>query len=37
MPPKSFPADVEIVQTGNLLFLWAELSLEYPESSFVVG
>jgi hypothetical protein len=27
--PESFGADVETMQTGNLLFLWAG-SLEYP-------
>jgi hypothetical protein len=27
--PESFVADVEAMQTGNLLFLWAG-SLEYP-------
>jgi hypothetical protein len=29
--PESFGAYVEAVQTDNLLFLWAGLSLEYPD------
>ncbi|MBW4611481.1 MAG: hypothetical protein KME22_30935 [Hassallia sp. WJT32-NPBG1] len=29
--PESFGDYVEAMQTGNLLFLWAGLSLEYPD------